>query len=64
MDVVEPPLDTELYRYGLGMLPAAYFFYFDMFTLLANIFGFVVLIFTINGFHHHALQNAVFIASQ
>ncbi len=40
MDVVEPPLDTELYRYGLGMLPAAYFLYFDIFTIIVNIFGY------------------------
>jgi hypothetical protein len=29
MEVVEPPLDTTLYRYGLGMLPAAYFLFMD-----------------------------------
>jgi len=37
MDVVEPPLDTSLYRYGLGMLPAAYFIFMDFLAFTSYI---------------------------
>ena len=36
----------------------------DMLTHISTIFSFVVLIFTIYGFHHHTLQNAVFITCE
>ena len=39
LDVVEPPLDTELYRYGFGMFPAAYFIFLDIWTIATSFFS-------------------------
>ena len=36
VETIEPPLDNSLYRYGLALLPASYFFLNDLLYLLSG----------------------------
>jgi len=35
VETIEPPLDNTLYRYGLALIPASYFFLNDVLYLLS-----------------------------
>ena len=36
VETIEPPLDNSLYRYGLALLPASYFFLNDLLYLFSG----------------------------